>query len=72
MFLGKLEELEAAFLYLLWGNDACIHGWHKGDNADFIGRNRDWTNIYIKKYESAYVATKSFEKALETIAKMKW
>ena len=25
MFLGKLaEELEAAFIYLLWGNDACI------------------------------------------------
>ena len=40
MFLGKLEELEAAFLYLLWGNDACIHGWHRGDNAEKQSLNK--------------------------------
>ena len=50
MFLGKLaEELEAAFIYLLWGNDACIHGWDKRDNADFIGRKRDLSKHLYKE-----------------------
>ena len=50
MFLGKLaEELEATLIYLLWGNDAYIHGWHKGDNADFIGRNRDLNKHLYKE-----------------------